>query len=132
MSILEPEEMRYAAISAFGLIIMTTLLKWSGLGQTRYTPLKPGISNTTQFNQSSTLDSLMEPNLTGGLGSGPLGLILDVVLTPFQIIIDFLLMWSMVWDSMGFMSIFIIVPMFLMAVIVAGAIVKLVAAIIPG
>lgn len=132
MSLIEPEEIRYASISAFGLIVFTTLLKWSGLGNTRYDPIKPNSGNVTDVGNRSALETLMEPSLTGGPGSGVIDAIIDIVLTPIQIPVDLILMWVNVWDAMGMMSMFIIVPMFVMFVIVAGVAVKLVSVIIPG
>lgn len=129
MSLLEPEEMRYASISAFGLIVFTTILKWSGVGNTRYTPVKPSTANATKAGNRTVLDSVMDPSLTGG--STGIDYVIDIVLTPIQIVIDQLLMWSNVWDVMGFGSIFIIVPMMIMLAIIGGVIIKLLSTVLP-
>jgi hypothetical protein len=127
MSILEPQELRYAAISAFGLMIFTTLLKWTGVGSTRYSPVKPSTGNVTDAGQRSTIDQIMNPSLT----ESALDPVIDMVLTPLQLVIDQLIMWGNVYDAMGLGSIFIIVPMLIMVVIVVGAIIKIVEAVLP-
>lgn len=122
MSALEPEEIRYASISAFGLIILTTLLKWSGIGQTRFTPMKPDTTNATSIGSRSAFETFMDPSITS---SSPFAKLIDVVLTPLQLVVDLLVTWSNVWDVMGIASVFVIVPMFIMLTIVAGVAVKL-------
>lgn len=122
MSAIEPEEMRYAAISTFGLIVFTAILKWSGVGQTRFTPMKPNTVNATSLDSRSAFETFMDPSITT---SSPFAKLIDAVLTPLQIVIDLLVTWANVWDAMGFGAIFIIVPMFIMLTIIAGVAVKL-------
>jgi len=128
MSAIDPRELRYAAISAFGLIIFTTLLKWTGVGQTRFKPLKPNTSNTTAAVNQSNLDAVMDPSLST---SNPFAVFIDMALTPLQLFIDLLLTWSSVWDSMGFTSIFILVPMTIMLVVVASGVYALIQVALP-
>lgn len=127
MSAIDPRELRYVSVSAFGLIIFTTLLKWTGVGSTRYKPTKPNTGNTTSATDKTFLDGLMDPDLTGSA----FGQLIDAALTPLQLIIDFLLTWSSVWDSMGFTSIFILVPMLIMMVVVAGGLYRLIQVALP-
>lgn len=129
MSALDPAELRYASISAFGLIIFTTLLKWTGVGNTRYQPAKLGTSNTTSLARKSVLDNFFDPTLS--LGSNGLSTFIDGILTPAQFAVDLLLTWSSVWNTLGFTSIFIIVPMLVMTVIVLSFIINAAEAIIP-
>lgn len=128
MSIISPEEIRYGSISAFGLIIMTTLLKWSGVGSTRYTPMKPDTTNATAIASRSAFETFMDPSISS---SSPFTKVIDLVLTPFQLLLDLLVMWGNVWDAMGFGSIFIIVPMLVMLLILAGIAVKMMEAALP-
>lgn len=129
MSSISSSEMRYAAISFFGLIIFTTFLKWTGLGKTRYKPLKPDTSNATQLNDSTFLNNLFDPSI--GSGSSAINTLIDVVITPIQLFVDLLLTWSAVWDAMSFTSIFIIVPMFIMLAILVSFIIVVAQTFIP-
>jgi hypothetical protein len=128
MSVISPEEMRYSSISAFGLIIFTAILKWSGVGATRFTPAKLDTTETENLGNKSVIETLFDPDFTN---STPFNALIDAVLTPLQFAIDLLLTWASVWDTLGFGSVFIIVPMFLMTVIVASAALSLVEAILP-
>lgn len=128
MSILTPAEMRYGSISAFGLIIMTAILKWSGVGNTRYTPMKPDTANATALASRSAFETFMDPSITS---SSPFVKVIDLVLTPFQLLVDMVVMWGNVWDAMGWGSIFIIVPMLIMFLILAGIVVKMMEAVLP-
>lgn len=129
MSGFDAAKLRYGSISAFGLIIMTTILKWSGLGQTRYQPTKPNSGNVTAVADKSVLDSLMDPDITGGASA--IDTLIDGALTPVQIIVDLFLTWFNVWDAMGWSSIFIIVPMLIMAAVVISMIINVIETVIP-
>jgi hypothetical protein len=128
MSVLSPEELRYGSISAFGLIIFTTILKWTGVGQTRFQPAKLDTQNATQIDDPTAFETFMDPSITS---SSPFADIIDLVLTPFQFFVDMLLMWSNVYDVMGFASVFIIVPMLIMLVVLAGVAVTMLEAALP-
>lgn len=128
MSLIEPEELRYGSISMFGLIIMSTLLDWTDLGS-KYEPTKPSTSNVTQVGDRSALDQMMDPDIGGGASA--IDTMIDIILTPIQFPINMLIQWSNVWDAMGMMSVFIIVPMMIMMFILAGILVKVVSMILP-
>lgn len=128
MSAIDPRELRYTAIATFGLIIYTTLLKWTGVGQTRYKPAKPNTQNATDAVNEGVISGIMDPDLTG---SAPFDELIDLALTPLQLFIDLLLTWSSVWDSMGFTSIFILVPMMIMLVVVASGLYRLIEVALP-
>lgn len=132
MSVLSPSEFRYAAISSLGLIIFTTLLKWTGVGQTRFTPGKPDTAPAAETNSTTFLETLYDPGGVGAIDDTIVADFLDIVVLPLQIFVDILLTWASVWDSLGFISIFIIAPMTIMIVIIAGVIITLWEVVYPG
>lgn len=132
MTVLNPSEFRYGAISSLGLIIFTTLLKWTGVGSTRYKPTKPDTTNASKFNSTSQLDFVFNPGDFSSINNSQLLEVLELIVLPLQIFVDLLLTWGSVWDSLGFISIFIIAPMTVMLIIIAGVVITLWEAIYPG
>lgn len=121
-------QLRYASISAFGLIVFSTIVSWAGLANQKYTPMKPDTSNATALANRSAFETFMDPSISS---SSPFVKIIDLTLTPFQMVIEMLLMWANLWDIMGWASVFLIVPMLIMLTILLSVAVSLMEAALP-
>lgn len=130
MSALEPEEIRYASISMFGLIMYTTFLAWIGELQTAnvYSPTQPNTADVEALNQSSTYNILEPGSFTGPVAyiQAVLDFGVDLITVPVDILVSLLLTWHNLWNIAGFGSGVVIVPMFVMIVIIIGVVFKFV------
>lgn len=129
MTLLEPAEIRYTVISVFTLMIITSMMFFTGVAATSWTPSNPDAPGSDGCNISEQCywDQLSDSNIFGA--NDVLNSMLDPILQGVGTLVGIMTQWNGVIAEAGWASGFIIVPSLVMVLILGGVVVKIVNAL---
>jgi hypothetical protein len=123
MALLEPEEIRYASISMFALIIMTSMTAFMGLSASDWSPNQPKVPESGGYNPSnpdywSSWQPGGEADLLSSTFFGDLiQLVTDGIAYPVAIVNG----WEAMIANAGWAAGFVIVPSIVMLIVIVNA-----------
>lgn len=121
---LEPEEIRYASISMFALMIMSSMTAFMGLSASDWSPSEPEVPESGGYNPSEPEywsswepgDSLLDQVFYGFFGD-MIQLLTDGIAYPVAVIDG----WGVMIANAGWAAGFVIVPSIVMLLVLVNA-----------